>query len=108
MQNIGQIALLVYAALMCIGGIIGYAKAQSMASLMAGLGSAVLLGGAYLLAKSNPKAGLGLGAVLAAVLVYSFWSGYQKRGVFMPTGMLAIVSVVAAILFAVAALSPKQ
>lgn len=108
MQNIGQVALLVYAALVCIGGIIGYVKAQSVPSLMAGVGSGVLLGLAYALSRSNPKAGLGLGAVIAALLIYNFWMGYQKRGVFMPTGMLAIVSVVAAILFAVAALSPKR
>lgn len=107
MQNLGKSAMLVYAAVMAVGGIIGYVKAQSIPSLLAGVGSAILLGLAYLLARSQPKAGLGLGTLIAVGLIVSLWSRYQKSGHFMPSGMLALVSVVAAILFAAAALSQK-
>jgi uncharacterized membrane protein (UPF0136 family) len=108
MTNFGQMALLVYAVLMLLGGIIGYANAKSLISLLAGAGSAVVLGVAYILSKSQPKAGLGLGALVAVGLVFSFWSRYQKTGNFMPAGMLGIVSVIAAIVFIMAVVSQKQ
>lgn len=107
MQNVGQTALIVYAVVMAIGGIIGYAKAQSIPSLIAGVGSAIVLAVAFILSKSQPKAGLGLGALVAVGLIFSLWSRYQKSGQFMPAGLLASISVVAAILFALAAFSSK-
>lgn len=94
-----QMVFLVYALLLIIGGVIGYAKAGSRPSLIAGVGSglAVLLA-AFLTTRS---AGLGLGVGAAVAILLAGFFGYRylvKTKKFMPAGMLAVVSVLVAVL----------
>ncbi len=91
----GRIALGVYAVLLAVGGVIGYTKAGSRPSLIAGLGSAVAAILALVLSFQNPSWGMGLGALVAILLAVFF--GYRfavKTRKFMPAGLLAVVSVI--------------
>jgi uncharacterized membrane protein (UPF0136 family) len=89
----GQIALVVYAVLLAVGGIIGYTKAASRPSLIAGLASAAAAILALALSFQNTSMGMGLGSAVAALLFLFF--GYRfavKTRKFMPSGLLAVVS----------------
>ena len=81
-----------YAVLLAVGGIIGYTKAGSRPSLIAGLASAAALL-ALGLSTQSATLGMGLGALVAILLAAFF--GYRflaKTRKFMPAGMLAVVS----------------
>lgn|SRR5262245_47194677 len=99
-MNLGQIVLLVYALLMLVGGFIGYKAAGSSASLWAGAGSAAVLAAAWLLSRSAPAVGFGLGAVTSLALVVVFGMRLAKTGKMMPSGMLLAVSVVSFLVLA--------
>ncbi len=91
----GQVSLGVYAVLLAVGGVIGYTKAGSKPSLIAGLGSAVATLIALMLTFQSSRWGMGLGAILAILLTVFF--GYRfavKTRKFMPAGLLAVVSLV--------------
>ncbi len=89
-----QIVILLYAVLLAVGGVFGYIKARSRPSLIAGVGSAVVALGALGIAQWVPSFGLGLAAVLAAVLCVFFNFRYAQSAPrkFMPSGVLALLS----------------
>jgi uncharacterized membrane protein (UPF0136 family) len=61
-----------YGVLSLVGGMMGYVKANSRASLIAGgVSGLLLLGGAWL-ALSRPVPGLAIGAIVSAALVARF------------------------------------
>ena len=101
----GRIVLAAYAMFMVAGGVIGYRKAGSMASLISGVGSAVVLLVAFLIAGSNPVVGFWLGALTGLLLCIVFALRLAKTGKFMPAGALLIVSLAAMILLAREALA---
>ena len=70
----------VYGLIALIGGLIGFLKAGSAASLIAGGASGVLLIVAGLLVGSKPKAGLILALVVSIALLGRFVSGAIKSG----------------------------
>lgn len=91
-MNLGIAAALGYGTLTLIGGIMGYVKAKSQASLISGLlsGSLLILAGiAQLLGQSW---GLILAAAISAVLVVVFILRLAKTRKFMPAGMLILAS----------------
>ena len=88
----GQIALVVYAVLLAVGGVIGYTKAASRPSLIAGLASALAALLAFALSFRTPSWN-GCGFCRRSALVSLF--GYRfavKTRKFMPSGLLALVS----------------
>jgi uncharacterized membrane protein (UPF0136 family) len=92
---VGRISLAVYAVLLAVGGVIGYTKAGSRPSLIAGSASAVAAVLALVLSFQNPGLGMGLGALVAILLAVFF--GYRfavKTRKFMPAGLLAVVSLI--------------
>jgi uncharacterized membrane protein (UPF0136 family) len=99
----GRMVLLVYAALMLVGGVVGFAKARSRPSLVAGSTSAVLLLVTWRLAATSPGAAYWTGAALALVLSGMFGVRLARTKKAMPSGALLAVSLVAAALLAVAA-----
>lgn len=86
--------LLIYAILILAGGIVGYVKAQSSASLIMGtLFAAVIALCSYMtFAKSRAGAFLALAAsgVLAAFFGFRFYSSLK----FMPAGLMCIMSLI--------------
>ncbi|HEV3121929.1 MAG TPA: TMEM14 family protein [Isosphaeraceae bacterium] len=105
---VGQVTLGVFAALLAVGGTLGYVKARSRPSLFAGFTSAILAIGCDLLIASHPALGLGLGALLAALLVALFSARYAKSRKFMPSGMMGAVSVVVLAILVVVAIQVKN
>jgi uncharacterized membrane protein (UPF0136 family) len=92
---VGQISLGIYAVLLAVGGVIGYTKAGSQPSLIAGMGSAAAAILALVLSFQNASWGMGLGALVALVLAIFFGYRYAaKTRKFMPAGLLAVVSVI--------------
>jgi uncharacterized membrane protein (UPF0136 family) len=92
---VGEVTLGVYALLLAVGGLIGYFKAGSRASLIAGTSSAVAaLVALWLWSRNNPY-GIWLGLILSIVLfllfAYRYWAKTRK---FMPSGLLAVVSLI--------------
>jgi uncharacterized membrane protein (UPF0136 family) len=101
-MGFGASVLLVYAALMLAGGVMGYAKAGSKPSLIAGSASAVVLVIAWGWSRSS-VAGLWLGAVVAVALCVVFGLRLRKTGKIMPSGVMLAISVLAAAALAFAA-----
>jgi len=93
---IGQWVLLVYALFMMLGGVMG-SRAGSRVSLYAGLGSGVALLAALGATYAAMGPGLWAGCVLALVLTLMFGKRLAKTGKFMPSGMLLVVSIAAAV-----------
>lgn len=94
----GQAVLFFYAFFLAVGGVIGFRRAGSKASLIAGIVSANLESVAIALTFFMPKAGLMLGGGVAAVLVVVFTFRFLATRRIMPSAMLAIISLVVAII----------
>lgn len=92
---VAHVTLGVYAALLALGGLMGFVKARSRPSLIAGLVSALgALTALWFSVAGNPI-GLPLGLLLAVVLAVFFGYRFALRGrKFMPNGMMAVVSLV--------------
>lgn len=91
-MNLGTTAAIGYGILTLIGGIMGYVKAKSQASLISGLVSGSLLifaGTAQLMGQSW---GLILAAAISAALVVVFILRLVKTRKFMPAGLLILAS----------------
>lgn len=96
-----EATLVVFAALLAAGGTVGYAKAGSRASLIAGISSAFLalacLGVSRL---APPVVGYGLGVLLGFALLAFFTRRFTRTHAFMPAGMMAVVCLLAVVLLA--------
>src|SRR5437660_988053 len=93
---IGNITLGIYAVLLAAGGVMGFVKARSRASLISGLLSAAFAVVALALSLvGNRRIGTALGSVLAISLFVLFAYRYSIRNrKFMPSGLLAVLSLV--------------
>jgi uncharacterized membrane protein (UPF0136 family) len=100
---VGQVTLAIYALLLAVGGLIGYLKAGSKPSLIAGSVSALAALAALGLSIGNNRLGVPLGLLLSISLFVLFGYRYAvKTRKFMPSGLLAIASlVVLAVMFLV-------
>lgn len=88
MHTASRISLLVLSLLVGGGGVMGYLKAQSKASLISGVISAALLAVAYYVSGRNWEQGLIFGGVISALLCVVFGIRLKKTGKMMPSGML--------------------
>jgi uncharacterized membrane protein (UPF0136 family) len=92
---VGQITLGIYAVLLAAGGLVGYLKAGSRASLIAGSISALAAFAALGLSVKSHPLGPPLGLILSISLFLLFGYRYAvKTRKFMPSGLLALVSLV--------------
>ncbi|NOT62037.1 MAG: TMEM14 family protein [Acidobacteria bacterium] len=87
--------VLIYAILVAAGGVMGYVKAGSMASLIAGvIAGLALAGGSALLMRGQYQNGWWLSLVVTLLLLARFGMAATKGFKMMPGGMVIILSVI--------------
>jgi len=97
---LAMLTSVVYGCLVLAGGLMGYRKAGSRASLVSGLASAVvLLAAASLIFKGNPL-GARLAMAVALLLLVFFATRWLKGRKFMPAGLMVLSSAIALALLA--------
>jgi uncharacterized membrane protein (UPF0136 family) len=107
MIEIARIHLFVFGAFAIIGGIIGFVKAKSRASLIAGVSSGLLLlCCAVAIGMGHPSIGLGVGLFASVSLAGRFVPAYRTSKKLMPAGLMAFFSVVGIILTIAAFVRP--
>jgi uncharacterized membrane protein (UPF0136 family) len=85
--------LFVFGALTVAGGVLGYVKAKSRPSLIAGGLAGLSLFVAGWLVGGRGVSGLGLGLIVSLSLAGRFVGGYRKSGKFMPAGLMALLGI---------------
>ena len=88
-----KIYFIIFGLLTIAGGAMGYVKAGSTISLIAGLISGVLLLLAAFLLPAQAMAGLALGGLVSLLLIGYFLPAFLRTGKVMPAGMMAILSI---------------
>jgi uncharacterized membrane protein (UPF0136 family) len=88
--------VLIYAILVAVGGIMGYVKAQSIASLIAGVGAGLFLAGsAIAMMKDAYTAGWWIALIVTISLLLRFGAATMRDGFkMMPGGMVIILSLI--------------
>ena len=108
MIQIAKIYFYVFGFLTLAGGIMGYAKAGSVASLVAGgVSGILLLAGAFMLASYSQPLLMGLG-LISLVLAIRFVPAFINTQKMMPAGLMAVLSVVGVVLAAWAFFAPGK
>ncbi len=99
---VGQIVLVVYGIMLAGGGYMGYAKAGSKASLIAGASFGVVALLAAGISKFGPtKPGLIFGAVASVAVMGVMISRFVETKKFMPAGMTAVLSLIVLVMLAI-------
>jgi len=89
-----KIYFIVFGLLTIAGGIMGYVKAGSVASIIAGAITGVLLVVAAFLLPENRVAGLATALVISVLLAAQFAPKFLRTGKVMPAGMMSVLSVI--------------
>ena len=96
-----KLYLFIFGAFTILGGVIGFVKAGSKASLIAGgISGALLLLAGYLIGAGNAQVGLILGLVLSLALAGQFLPKFLKTKKIMPPGIMALLSIIGLVLTA--------
>jgi uncharacterized membrane protein (UPF0136 family) len=93
-----KIYFIVFGLLTIVGGVIGYVKAGSMASIIAGSILGILLLVAAYLLPGNLALGLALAAIVSIALAGRFVPIFTKSGQVMPAGLMSLLSVIGVIM----------
>jgi uncharacterized membrane protein (UPF0136 family) len=88
-----KIYFIIFGLLTIAGGVMGYVKAGSTPSLIAGSVSGILLLVAAFLLPGSPVAGLALGGIMSLLLAGYFLPALIRTGKMMPPGMMSLLSV---------------
>ena len=97
-----KIYFLVFGALTIIGGVIGYVKAGSVPSIIAGAITGVLLLVAGSILPQHRAAGLATAFIVSLLLAGQFVPKFFRTGKMMPAGLMSILSVIGLIVAIVA------
>jgi uncharacterized membrane protein (UPF0136 family) len=97
-----KIYFIIFGALTIVGGIIGYVKAGSTPSIIAGSITGLLLIIAGFLLSEHRAAGLANAFVVSLLLAAQFVPKLLRTGKMMPAGMMSILSVIGLIVAIVA------
>jgi uncharacterized membrane protein (UPF0136 family) len=89
-----KLYFIVFGLLTIVGGVIGFVKAGSTPSLVAGSISGILLLVAAFLMPSQPTVGLAVGAITSLLLAGKFIPDFIRTGQAMPAGMMSVLSVI--------------
>lgn len=97
-MNIAVLGLLLYGFLLLIGGIIGYIKSDSLASLIMGTSCSFLVSFAALAILSNKEWGYYLAQIVVTALFLFFAYRFSISFKVMPGGILALLSLATCLL----------
>jgi len=97
-----QIYFFVFGALTIIGGVIGFAKAHSVPSIVAGAITGILLLVAGWILPNNRMVGLVMAFVVSLLLAAQFIPKFFRTGKVMPAGLMSILSVIGLLVVIVA------
>ncbi|HUJ08742.1 MAG TPA: TMEM14 family protein [Verrucomicrobiae bacterium] len=101
-MQITALEIWAYGMMMMLGGIMGYVKVGSKASLLSGVGMGLALLASGYGVWHGSRNSLIAAVVIAALLVVLFAMRLAKTKRFMPAGVLAILSLAAVIIFGLA------
>ena len=91
----GLVVLGLYGVLLIVGGVMGYLKARSRASLIAGVVSGIIAFIAVFISSTyNEDGGFGIGLTLAIAMFLFFGPRAVSARKFVPMGMMAVASVI--------------
>ena len=97
-----KIYFIIFGLLTIVGGVIGYVKAGSTVSIIAGSISGIALIVAAFLLPGNPALGLAIAGLVSILLAGRFIPAFMKTGAVMPAGLMSILSVIGVIVAIVA------
>jgi uncharacterized membrane protein (UPF0136 family) len=97
-----RLYFLIFGALTILGGVIGYVKAGSVPSIIAGAITGVLLLVAGALLPEHRAAGLAAAFIVSLLLAAQFVPKFIRAGKVMPAGLMSILSVIGIIVAVVA------
>ncbi|PYJ07149.1 MAG: hypothetical protein DMF06_16565 [Verrucomicrobia bacterium] len=97
-----KIYFIIFGLFTIVGGLMGYIKAGSTASLIAGSVSGILLLVAAFLLPNYLVVGLALAAVVSIALAARFVPAFLNTGKVMPAGIISVLSVIGVIMAIVA------
>src|SRR5262245_8836769 len=89
-----KIYFIVFGLLTITGGIVGYVKAGSVASIIAGSITGVLLLVAAFLLPEHRVAGLVTALIVSLLLAAQFVPKFLRTGAVMPAGVMSLLSVI--------------
>ena len=93
-MEVAKIYFIVFGALTIAGGVVGYVKAGSVASIIAGSITGVLLLVAAFLLPEHRAMGLATAFIISLLLAAQFVPKFIRTGRVMPAGMMSILSVI--------------
>ena len=97
-----KIYFIIFGLLTIAGGIVGYIKAGSTASIVAGAITGVLLLVAAFLLPEHHVAGLATALIISLLLAAQFAPKFLRTGRVMPAGMMSVLSVIGTIVAIIA------
>jgi uncharacterized membrane protein (UPF0136 family) len=97
-----KIYFIIFGLLTIVGGVIGFVKAGSTASIIAGSISGIALIVAAFLLPGNLVLGLAIAGLVSILLAGKFIPAFLKTGQVMPAGLMSLLSVIGLILAIVA------
>ena len=97
-----KIYFIVFGVLTIVGGIIGYVKAGSVVSIIAGSITGVLLLVAAFLLPEHRLVGLATALIVSLLLAAQFIPKLLRTGRVMPAGIMSVLSVIGVIVVIVA------
>jgi uncharacterized membrane protein (UPF0136 family) len=89
-----KIYFIIFGLLTIVGGIIGYVKAGSVASIIAGGIAGILLLVAAFLLPEHRVAGLATALIISFLLAAQFLPKFFRTGKVLPAGMMSVLSVI--------------
>jgi uncharacterized membrane protein (UPF0136 family) len=96
-MEVTKVYFILFGVLTIAGGIVGYVKAGSVASIVAGSITGVLLLVAAFLLPEHRGVGLATALVVSLLLAAQFVPKFLQTGRMMPAGMMSILSVIGVI-----------
>src|SRR5207248_1130916 len=89
-----KIYFVIFGILTVVGGVVGYIKAGSVASIIAGSITGVLLLVAAFLLPEHRAIGLATALIVSLLLAAQFVPKFLKTGGMMPAGLMSVLSVI--------------